>query len=193
MGMNFLHSTFALLLNILSGTPYLEGTLGWEGNDSLRRKPDVFGHGLGCSVWVPSVPLGDSALLLLSVSLRWVASSGAITNASSTVCIFAFMGVMNGVWLVMLEIGFKGMISCVLPSIPIPPSLAFAPFDVMGIGGGGEGVFLEEEEGEECGFDSKEDDVVPKVDDVYLVDGFFDDSLGGGGDRDGDFAKGDGV
>ncbi|GJV63116.1 hypothetical protein Tco_1473944 [Tanacetum coccineum] len=44
--------------------------------------------------------------------------------------------------------------------------------------------------GEECGFDSKEDKVVPKVDDVSLVDGVFDDALGGDGDED--FAKGDG-
>ncbi|GJT28007.1 hypothetical protein Tco_0908282 [Tanacetum coccineum] len=45
--------------------------------------------------------------------------------------------------------------------------------------------------GEECGFDSKEDEVVPKVDDVYLVDGFFDGAFGGDGDED--FVIGEGV
>ncbi|GJX71471.1 hypothetical protein Tco_0308642 [Tanacetum coccineum] len=48
-----------------------------------------------------------------------------------------------------------------------------------------------EEGGEECGFDSKEDEVVPKVKDVSLVDGVFDGASGEDGDED--FAKGDGV
>ncbi|GKA02971.1 hypothetical protein Tco_0675752 [Tanacetum coccineum] len=39
-----------------------------------------------------------------------------------------------------------------------------------GLFGCGEGVFLEEK-GEEFGFDSKEDEVVPRVEDVSLVDG----------------------
>ncbi|GJY67163.1 hypothetical protein Tco_0469401 [Tanacetum coccineum] len=47
----------------------------------------------------------------------------------------------------------------------------------------GEGVSLEEG-GKECGFDSKEDEVVPKVDDVSLVDGVFDGAFGGDGDKD---------
>ncbi|GJU40951.1 hypothetical protein Tco_1193908 [Tanacetum coccineum] len=63
--------------------------------------------------------------------------------------------------------------------------------------------------GEDYGFDSKEDEVVPKVDDVSLVDGVFDGALGGdvddvslvdgvfdgalGGDGDEDFAIGEGV
>ncbi|GKE02834.1 hypothetical protein Tco_1390817 [Tanacetum coccineum] len=34
-----------------------------------------------------------------------------------------------------------------------------------------------EEKGEECGFDSREDEVVPKVEDVSLVDGVFNDGL----------------
>ncbi|GJU18344.1 ribonuclease H-like domain-containing protein [Tanacetum coccineum] len=42
-----------------------------------------------------------------------------------------------------------------------------------------EGVFLEER-GEECGFDSKEDEVVSKVEDISLVDGVFDGALGEG-------------
>ncbi|GJR75056.1 hypothetical protein Tco_0087421 [Tanacetum coccineum] len=46
------------------------------------------------------------------------------------------------------------------------------------------------ERGEECGFDSKEDEVVPKVKDVSLVDGVFDGALGGDGDED--FAIGEG-
>ncbi|GJU35005.1 hypothetical protein Tco_1183359 [Tanacetum coccineum] len=50
-------------------------------------------------------------------------------------------------------------------------------------GPGGEGVVLEEK-GEEQGFDSKEDEVVPKVEDVSLVDGVFDGAFGGDGDRD---------
>ncbi|GJX38152.1 retrovirus-related pol polyprotein from transposon TNT 1-94 [Tanacetum coccineum] len=40
-----------------------------------------------------------------------------------------------------------------------------------------EGVFLEER-GEECSFDSLEEEVVPKVDDVSLVDEVFDGALG---------------
>ncbi|GKB06101.1 hypothetical protein Tco_0834334 [Tanacetum coccineum] len=39
-------------------------------------------------------------------------------------------------------------------------------------------------EGEECGFDSKEDEVVPKVEDVSLVDRVFNGALGGDGDED---------
>ncbi|GJY80664.1 hypothetical protein Tco_0493415 [Tanacetum coccineum] len=35
---------------------------------------------------------------------------------------------------------------------------------------------------EECGFDSKEDELVPKVD-VSLVDGVFDGAFGGDGDE----------
>nr|GEY02671.1 hypothetical protein [Tanacetum cinerariifolium] len=45
--------------------------------------------------------------------------------------------------------------------------------------------------GEECGFDSKEDEVVPKVDDVSLVDGVFNGAFGG--DRDEYFPIGDCV
>nr|GEU88405.1 hypothetical protein [Tanacetum cinerariifolium] len=52
----------------------------------------------------------------------------------------------------------------------------------------GEGVFFEKR-GEECGFDSK-DEVVPKVEEVSLVNGVFDGALGGDGDED--FAIGDG-
>ncbi|GKD35662.1 hypothetical protein Tco_1251171, partial [Tanacetum coccineum] len=50
------------------------------------------------------------------------------------------------------------------------------------------GVSLNEG-GEECGFDSKEDEVVPKVDDVSLVDGIFDGAFGG--DKDDDFVIGE--
>nr|GFC89131.1 hypothetical protein [Tanacetum cinerariifolium] len=53
-----------------------------------------------------------------------------------------------------------------------------------------EGVFLEESS-KEFGFDSKEDEVVPKVEGVSLVDGVFNGALGGDGDED--FARGDGV
>nr|GFB21420.1 reverse transcriptase domain-containing protein [Tanacetum cinerariifolium] len=45
--------------------------------------------------------------------------------------------------------------------------------------------------GKECGFDSKEDDVVLKLDDVSLVDGVFDGAFGR--DEDEDFAIRDGV
>nr|GEW65875.1 hypothetical protein [Tanacetum cinerariifolium] len=41
-----------------------------------------------------------------------------------------------------------------------------------------------EDGGEECGFDSKEDKVVPKVNDVSLVDGVFDGAFSGDGDED---------
>ncbi|GJZ04173.1 hypothetical protein Tco_0537448 [Tanacetum coccineum] len=47
------------------------------------------------------------------------------------------------------------------------------------------------EGGEDCGFDSNEEKVVPKVDDVSLVDGFFDGAFGGDGDED--FVMGEGV
>ncbi|GJU03061.1 hypothetical protein Tco_1113399 [Tanacetum coccineum] len=43
-------------------------------------------------------------------------------------------------------------------------------------------------EGEEQDFNLKEDEVVPKVEDVSLVDGVFNGALGGGGDGDDDFA-----
>nr|GEY18268.1 hypothetical protein [Tanacetum cinerariifolium] len=49
-----------------------------------------------------------------------------------------------------------------------------------------EGEFLKEL-GEECGFYSKEDKVVPKVEDVSLVDVVFDGALSG--DEDKDFPK----
>ncbi|GKB50491.1 hypothetical protein Tco_0901244, partial [Tanacetum coccineum] len=45
--------------------------------------------------------------------------------------------------------------------------------------------------GKECGFDSKEDEVVLKVDVVSMVDGVFDGAMGGDGDDD--FAIGEGV
>ncbi|GKE83374.1 hypothetical protein Tco_1557116, partial [Tanacetum coccineum] len=59
-----------------------------------------------------------------------------------------------------------------------------------GLVGYGEGMFLEEK-GEEFGFDSKEDEVVPRVGDVSLVNRVFDGAFGGDGDDD--FAIGDGV
>ncbi|GJS65585.1 hypothetical protein Tco_0680149 [Tanacetum coccineum] len=48
-----------------------------------------------------------------------------------------------------------------------------------------------EEGGEVCGFDSNEDEVVPKVDEVSLVDGVFDGAIAGDGDDD--FVRGEGV
>ncbi|GKE67937.1 hypothetical protein Tco_1522098 [Tanacetum coccineum] len=53
-----------------------------------------------------------------------------------------------------------------------------------------EGVSLEEG-GEDYGFDSNEEEVVPKVDDVSLVDGVFDGAFGGVGEMD--FVMGEGV
>ncbi|GKA90611.1 hypothetical protein Tco_0812481 [Tanacetum coccineum] len=44
---------------------------------------------------------------------------------------------------------------------------------------------------EDCGFDSNEEEVVPKIDDVSLVDEVFDDSFGGDGDED--FVIGEGM
>ncbi|GJR10578.1 hypothetical protein Tco_0793230 [Tanacetum coccineum] len=41
------------------------------------------------------------------------------------------------------------------------------------------------------GFDSNEEEVVPKVDDVSLVDGVFNGAFGGDGDKD--FVIGEGV
>ncbi|GKD86540.1 hypothetical protein Tco_1357694 [Tanacetum coccineum] len=64
-----------------------------------------------------------------------------------------------------------------------------------GGGGGGGGMcwlrrrYVFEEKGEEFSLDSKEDKVVPKVDDVSLVDGVFDGVFGG--DRDEHFSIGD--
>nr|GEV67793.1 hypothetical protein [Tanacetum cinerariifolium] len=52
-----------------------------------------------------------------------------------------------------------------------------------GLVGCGEGVSLEEG-GEECGFDSNENEVVPKVNDVSLVDRVFDGAFGRDGDED---------
>ncbi|GKA98909.1 hypothetical protein Tco_0826846 [Tanacetum coccineum] len=48
-----------------------------------------------------------------------------------------------------------------------------------------------EEGGEDCGLDSNEEEVVPKVDDVSLVDGVFDGAFGG--DEDEDFVMVEGV
>ncbi|GJT22939.1 hypothetical protein Tco_0892876 [Tanacetum coccineum] len=50
-----------------------------------------------------------------------------------------------------------------------------------GLFGCGEGVFLKEK-GEEFSFDSKEDEVVPRVEDVSLVDGVLEGAFGGDGD-----------
>ncbi|GJX74402.1 hypothetical protein Tco_0312997 [Tanacetum coccineum] len=47
------------------------------------------------------------------------------------------------------------------------------------------------EGGEDCGFDSNEDEVVPKVNDVSLVDRVFEGAFGGDGDED--FVIGEGV
>ncbi|GJZ27297.1 hypothetical protein Tco_0571550 [Tanacetum coccineum] len=48
-----------------------------------------------------------------------------------------------------------------------------------------------EEKGEDCGFDSNEDEVVPKVDDMSLVDGVLEGAFDGDGDED--FVIGEGV
>ncbi|GJZ87976.1 hypothetical protein Tco_0659758 [Tanacetum coccineum] len=53
-----------------------------------------------------------------------------------------------------------------------------------------EGVSLEVG-GEDCGFDSNEEEVVPKVDDVSLVDRVFDGAFGGEGEED--VVMGEGV
>ncbi|GKB20474.1 hypothetical protein Tco_0854397 [Tanacetum coccineum] len=45
-------------------------------------------------------------------------------------------------------------------------------------------VVMESQTCEEFGLDSKEDEVVPKVDDVSLVDRVFDGAFGGDGDKD---------
>ncbi|GJZ53364.1 hypothetical protein Tco_0608249, partial [Tanacetum coccineum] len=58
-----------------------------------------------------------------------------------------------------------------------------------GLVGCGEDAFLEEK-GEEFSFDSIEDEVVPRVEDVSLVDGVLEGEFGG--DEDDDFAIGDG-
>ncbi|GJX27118.1 hypothetical protein Tco_0233414 [Tanacetum coccineum] len=49
-------------------------------------------------------------------------------------------------------------------------------------GGVWESVSLKEG-GEKCGLDSKEDEVLPKVDDVSLIDGVFDGVFGGEGNE----------
>ncbi|GKB83734.1 hypothetical protein Tco_0950629 [Tanacetum coccineum] len=54
----------------------------------------------------------------------------------------------------------------------------------------GEGLSFKEG-GEDCAFDSNEEEVVPKVEDVFLVDGVFDGAFGGEGDED--FIIGEGV
>nr|GEY35394.1 hypothetical protein [Tanacetum cinerariifolium] len=59
-----------------------------------------------------------------------------------------------------------------------------------GGGGEGEGVSFEEG-GEYCRFNSNEDEIVPKVNDVSLVDGVFEGAFGGKGDED--FVIGEGV
>ncbi|GKF38613.1 hypothetical protein Tco_0118674, partial [Tanacetum coccineum] len=59
-----------------------------------------------------------------------------------------------------------------------------------GLDGCGEGMSFEER-GEDYGFDSNEEEVVPKVDDVSLVNGVFNGAFGGDGDED--FVIGEGV
>ncbi|GJT56623.1 hypothetical protein Tco_0991677 [Tanacetum coccineum] len=54
----------------------------------------------------------------------------------------------------------------------------------------GEGVSIEEG-GDDSGFDSNEEDVVPNVEDVSLVDRVFDGAFGGEGDED--FVIGKGI
>ncbi|GJW26219.1 hypothetical protein Tco_0040030 [Tanacetum coccineum] len=49
----------------------------------------------------------------------------------------------------------------------------------------------DQEDGEDCGFDANKEEVMPKVDDVSLVDGVFDVAFGG--DRDEDFVIGEGL
>ncbi|GKD39970.1 hypothetical protein Tco_1260177 [Tanacetum coccineum] len=44
---------------------------------------------------------------------------------------------------------------------------------------------------DDVGFDSNEEEVVPKVDDVSLVDGVFDGAFGGDGEED--FVMGEGL
>ncbi|GJY67950.1 hypothetical protein Tco_0470932, partial [Tanacetum coccineum] len=61
---------------------------------------------------------------------------------------------------------------------------------MKGLFGCGEGVFLEEK-GENFGHDSNDDDVVPKVEYVPLVDGVLKGAFGGEGDED--FAMGEGL
>ncbi|GJS18557.1 hypothetical protein Tco_0413029 [Tanacetum coccineum] len=56
-------------------------------------------------------------------------------------------------------------------------------------GGGWPERWAAGEKGKEFGFDLKEDEVVPRVKDVSLVDGVFDNALGSDGDED--FAIGD--
>ncbi|GKD03971.1 hypothetical protein Tco_1178945 [Tanacetum coccineum] len=51
--------------------------------------------------------------------------------------------------------------------------------------------FMNMKGGEECGLDSKEDEVLPKVDDVSFIDGVFDGAFGG--DRDEYFVIGEGL
>ncbi|GJV76024.1 hypothetical protein Tco_1507608 [Tanacetum coccineum] len=56
-------------------------------------------------------------------------------------------------------------------------------FSRKGLFGCGEGVFLKEK-GEEFGFDSKEDKVVLRVEDILLVDGVLEGAFSGDGDYD---------
>ncbi|GJY37405.1 hypothetical protein Tco_0422783 [Tanacetum coccineum] len=51
-------------------------------------------------------------------------------------------------------------------------------FSRKGLDGCGEGVFLEEK-GEEFGFDSKIDEVVPNVEEVFVVDGVLEGASAG--------------
>nr|GEY11247.1 hypothetical protein [Tanacetum cinerariifolium] len=56
-------------------------------------------------------------------------------------------------------------------------------FSRKGLDGSGEGVSLEVG-GADYGFGLNEEEVVPKVDDVFLVDGVFDGAFGREGEED---------
>ncbi|GJX21145.1 hypothetical protein Tco_0223822 [Tanacetum coccineum] len=58
------------------------------------------------------------------------------------------------------------------------------------IGGRDKGVSFKEG-GEDSGFDSNKDEVVPKINDVSLVDGVFEGAFSGDGEED--FVIGEGV
>ncbi|GJV23392.1 hypothetical protein Tco_1376087 [Tanacetum coccineum] len=139
----------------------------------------------------------DESLGLISFGMIGIhASDGGLILYQAYGNLYAMTGKTEAFWLEDKQIPSVRASLCRSTSdavlISLTPSLVYpdAVTRICDAVSSHEGEFLEKR-GEECSFDSKKDEVVPKVDDVSLVDGVFDGAFGG--DKDKDFAIGYGV